>query len=269
MKFTLLFLFSICYISLNAQDSIQKRKSFCLRNQERVRPIRDTVIPAGPNEIYLNIAPLFTTLLGSIPASEANFSLMYKRVLKNPRFALRTGMAFKLSVNNYFEFFYPTDWYFDQTDSTRTVNKFDDGTRNKIQLNIGMEFRRKGNKRWGTFAGLDLIAGFYKSSYSLYNVLEMLDTTGMWNPVANDPIVFLDYKQSFSYYAGISPKFGLRYAFNKNWMMMLQTSFEAYFLKSDYYTRNSFGTAILDYKNSSYNFNMNGFFDEFSIAYRF
>ncbi len=271
MKSFFILLAALFFLSANAQDSTAKQRRFKITYTPRHVP-KDTVVPAGRNELYLNIAPVFSTLLGGFPANEMNYSLFYKRTLKNPRWAMRTGILFKPQINNYYNAFnFNDDLYFEVTDSTRTANKFYANNINKWQVNAGMEWRSKGNKRWSTFVGLDLIYGIYKQSYVLYDVQEKLDTNGHWNTDLNSTaaVQMLDYKQNMSWYVGLSPKLGLRYAFNRHWMMSLQAGFDTYFLKTAYYTRNYFGTSIQQYAANYFEYNMNSFFDEFAVVYRF
>ncbi len=268
MKKNIFFLLSVLGIfSLNAQDSLPQKKSCSVFCRNRPKPVKDTINAAGPNEIYLNIGPVFSFLQGSFLANEVNFSLFYKRALENPRIALRTGFSFK-PQSDYGFYSNTTDWYFDQTDSIRTVNKFQHGSINKFQLNAGMEYRSKGNKRWTTFVGADIIGGYFNRRFSLVDFHEVLDSTGQWN-IASDGIEVLDYTQSHNFYIGISPKAGIRYAFNSKWMMAIQTGADFSFSTADYYNRNSMGTQIVRHPASSIDFNITGIIEEFSIVYRF
>jgi hypothetical protein len=79
----------------------------------------------------------------------------------------------------------------------------------------------------------------------------------------------LDYKQSDNFYIGVSPKCGLRYAFNSHWMMNLQAAVTAAFYNSDYYGRNAMGTQIVMHQSSYFEFEINGLIEELSVAYRF
>lgn len=271
MKLIFLFLATLFFVPISAQDSTAKQRRFKITYTPRHTP-KDSIIPAGRNELYFNIAPVFSTLLGSIPDNEAIFSLCYKRPLKNQRWAMRTGILFRPQISNYYgDFNLNPDWYFDETDSTRIVNRFQPNNIHKWQLNVGMECRSKGNKRWSTFVGLDLISGFYKQSCVLYDMQEKLDSDGYWHIVDNSTtaVTMVDYKQSTSWYVGLSPKIGLRYAFNRHWMMSIQAGFDTYFLKSAYYKRDSFGTSILKYDANYFEYNMNSILDDFSIVYRF
>ncbi|HET6992472.1 MAG TPA: hypothetical protein VFJ43_14150 [Bacteroidia bacterium] len=273
MKPIFILLASLFFISVHAQDSTARHGRLKITYTRGNNNHRDSIIPAGRNEIYLNIAPAFTVLLGASPNYELNLSCFYKRTLKNPRLALRMGFLFKPEVflNNGFDF-NNDDWYFDVTDTSRIVNRFQANRKNKFQLNAGMEWRSKGNKRWSTFAGLDLIGGIYKQSYLLYDENEILDSTGHWRfdlNTAAGGIDLLDYKQNISWYVGLSPKAGLRYAFNSHWMMSVQTGFEAYYLNTKYYKRDSFGTSIQSNNANYFNFNINSILDEFSVVYRF
>jgi hypothetical protein len=267
MKMIFFLFFSFGIFALDAQEThpAKSTRKLNFRDNEKVR---DTIIPAGRNELYLNFGPAFAYLLGAYPSNEANFSLFYKRVMTNPRFALRTGFSFKPETNsNFFSSTY-RDVYYDQTDSTRTVNKFFHSNRNKFQLNAGIEFRSKGNKRWSTFAGMDIIGGYFKQHYSLMDVHETLDSTGEWHYNSGSWLL-LDYKESDNFYIGISPKLGLRYAFNSHWMMSVQAAFELAYYDAEYYNRNAFGTQIVEHPGSYIDFNMNGLLEDFSVVYRF
>ena len=266
MKSICFFLLSFIFIATHAQNAFHENQygELNLRSKEKVR---DTIAPAGRNEIYLNIAPVFTTLLGAPPQNEAYFSLFYKRTLSDPRKALRLGFVFRPETQASLNFNYP-DKYLDQTDSTRTLNQFYDNYENKFQLNAGMEYRFNGNKRWTTFLAMDVLAGYFRKDYSLRNIPQTLDSTNSWQSDMSNA-TWLDHRSSNNFYFGLTPKFGVRYAFNPHWMMSVQTGGEFIYLINDHYHRNDTSTAI-DVTPSSYlEFNMNGLLEEFCIVYRF
>ncbi|CAN5867536.1 hypothetical protein BH11BAC7_BH11BAC7_29330 [soil metagenome] len=266
MKTILSFLLSVCFFTTHAQNAFREHNSGEL-NFRKKEKVRDTILPAGRNEIYLNIAPVFTTLLGAPPQNEAYFSLFYKRTLKNPRTALRLGFVFRPETESFLNLSYP-DLYLDETDSTRTLNQFYDNKENKFQMNAGMEYRFKGNKRWTTFLAMDVLAGHFHKDYSLRNIPQTLDSSGNWQSNMSNT-EWIDHRSTGNFYFGLTPKFGIRYAFNPHWMMSVQTGGEFTYLISDHYHRNSAGTAIVVTPASSLEYNMNGLLEEFCIVYRF
>ncbi len=264
MKSIFFFLLCFCFISSHGQTHFRENNSGKLNFTKKEN--RDTIIPAGRNEIYLNIAPVFTTLFSAPPQNEAYFSLFFKRTLKNPRLALRTGFVFRPQTESFITFRYP-DLYINQSDSTRIVTQLRADNINKFQLNGGMEYRYNGNHKWTTFLALDLLAGYYKRNYSLVNIHQTEDTSGNWQTdLHSDELI--DYRTTNNFYLGLTPKFGVRYAFNSHWMMSLQTGCEFVYNMSDFYYRSG-GTTIGRIPDEYLEFNMNGLLEEFCIVYRF
>src|SRR5690242_6758762 len=90
---TVLFCFSV-----NAQDSTSGRGHLKITYVRPDKTKRDSIIPAGPNELYLNIGPSISLLQGAFPWNEWNMTFMYKRAIKNSRLAYRMGIAYKAEV---------------------------------------------------------------------------------------------------------------------------------------------------------------------------
>lgn len=267
----LLFVFSLLFsLSSFAQDTTVVKKqpqNFVFKSLKEYAG--DTISPAGPNEFSFNLSPIFTRLLGSTPDNVATYSLFYKRSLKNPRAVVRAGFLFKpqiLAQGQVLE----DSLYFNQTDSTRTENLFKSSRKNPIQLNLGMEWRSKGGKRWSTYLALDLMGGAYWQKYAMYIVNQKLDSTGNWQidqqNTATDK--FID-RSAFSWYVGVSPNFGVRYAFNRRWALSLQTGVELYMLFEESYSRNALNTNMKYLNATTFNVDTPALFNEFAITYRF
>ncbi|MCX6312975.1 MAG: hypothetical protein NT084_15245 [Bacteroidetes bacterium] len=275
MKSFLLFLSSLIFLSANAQEVSEKHKNQKLTFKSTEPSKRDTIIPAGRNEFYLNTAPVFSSMLGGYQTTEARYSLYYKRVLKNPRMALRFGVMYRPERRTSNSNLYDT-WYFNTTDTSRIANVFARSPENKWQLNVGLEWRSKKVGRWSTFWGCDLLGGFYSGSYSLYNVQQTLAPNGHWTSssdnfgnVFTSNFVQLDHQRSFGWYAGVSPFFGARYAFNSHWMISAQTGFDAYLMGAQSFGRNTTATALIHENYNSYNFNIPSLINQFDLVYRF
>ena len=260
------FLFLLPF-SLLAQDTTKTHR------KPLFKPIagymRDTIVPAGPNEIVVNIAPVFTTLLGAVPDNEARWSIMYKRALKNPRSVLRAGVMYRPAM--YTTFHNTEDYYYAVTDSTRIRNTFDMGKRRPVQFNIGFERRTEGNYRWSAYIALDAMFGFYNRTYKLTDYNERLDTNGYWNIDFNQPpgVLELDRKTSFNYYFGANPNIGARYAFSSHWMMSLQAGVDLVVFRGAYYERESQGYSLKEKSLDYFGVETSGLFNEFAVTYRF
>ena len=76
-------------------------------------------------------------------------------------------------------------------------------------------------------------------------------------------------KTGHDWYVGASPNVGVRYAFNKKWVVSLQTGVELTYLSSQVYTRNSLGTDLVYGSYSTFNLDTPGLFNEFALTYRF
>jgi hypothetical protein len=277
MRNLFLLFFLLAFGMMNAQDTLGKHSRLKIVYSPKTTP-KDSVIPAGPNELYLNIGPMLSVLQGTFAQNELNMSFMYKRVLKNPRYALRFGIAWKPQVGNYFDDYddnaahtlYDHYLYYDETDTSRTKNVLEKMNVKKTQLNFGIERRNKGYNRWKGFYGLDLVAGVYRNSYLLYDVYEHKDSTGQWTAAnVQNNSVMLDYKRSANYYFGLSPKAGLCYSFNPHWVISAQAAFLVAVDFTDNTRRNWDGNSIVMQKVQLFDFTMNGIMDEINLVYRF
>jgi hypothetical protein len=222
-------------------------------------------------------------LQGAFATNELNLTFMYKRVLKNPRFALRTGVALKAEVEKKYprKDYYKrepnvvsagtTYWYFDETDTSRTKNYLDPDPYKKMQLNIGLEYRRKGNHRLGAFVGMDVFAGICTRNYSLYNVDEVIGWNGEWYVESKaGAIVLLDHQKWNSFYFGASPKMGLSYALSRHWSVSGQIAVLATVSYDDMTHRSPDAKTIVVWKGPvAFDLGINGIMDELNIVYRF
>lgn len=266
----ILFLFSISAV-LFGQDSAST-----VKNHRKLlsKPIReyagDSVIPAGPNEFAFNMAPLFTTLLGSSSNGGLRYSLFYKRSLKNQRAVLRIGIVDKTRSLFVHDTTLDQYLYFDQTDSTRTESIFlhtlKTGT---AQLNLGFEWRSKRTRRWSTYFSIDAIGGYFYLYNNLQNISQKLNSTGSWAAIYdNDAIAIY---RAFNWFVGVSSNLGLRYAFNKRWVISIQSGTEVSMLFAKQYVRNensvSRNPTLL--KSSIFNIDSPGVMNEFALTFRF
>lgn len=220
---------------------------------------------------------------GAFATHEINLTFMYKRVMKNPRFALRTGVAWKAEIASKYPYKYyirrePNQatasanfWYYDQTDTSRTKNFIEDDPYKKLQLNLGFEWRSKGKRRLGVFTGLDFFAGLCTKKYSLYDVHEALAWNGEWyaeNRVG--AIVLLDFRKSNHLYFGASPKVGISYLLSPHWSVSGQVAALAAFSYNDDVYRTPDGRKMIVWnKPLQFDFGINSIMDELNIVYRF
>jgi hypothetical protein len=254
-----------------AQDSTAAKKPRKILFKPLSEYAGDTISPAGPNEIAVNIAPIFTTVLGGYPDNEARFSVFYKRSLKNPRAVLRVGIMFKPEILGTKQIV-DQHLYFEQTDSTRTDNIYNFTKKNPWQLNLGFEWRSKGGRRWSTYLSFDVITGLYSQKYSLKDVKQKLDSTGNWvsDFQAMAGVEMVNVRSSaFNWYIGGSPNFGVRYAFNKRWAASVQTGVDFFVLFGETYTRDSMATNLILNKSTTFNSEAPALLNEFAITYRF
>ena len=231
---------------------------------------KDTLSPAGRNEISTNIAPVFAAVIGGFPDNEACFSVFYKRAMKNPRVYIREGFLFKPEIPNYFFSTDTRDLYYNVTDSTRIFSDFNESPIHRFQVNSGIEWRSKSKRRWRGFFGADVIGGYFRGNIALTDTYQKLDSTGEWNIDFSSarPFELRDYKRTNNWYAGVHPFCGIQYAFNRHWALSLQSGVEAYFLSGNY-VRRANTTSLAVSKASYFEFNMPALADEFSIVYRF
>ncbi|HLG02875.1 MAG TPA: hypothetical protein VI731_04730 [Bacteroidia bacterium] len=228
---------------------------------------RDSIAPAGRNEIYVNISPVMTVLLGGV-SFDSRWSLMYKRVLNNPRRALRFGFIYYRESE--IEFFSGEDVvYYRTSDTSRFANILQVEKRKRPQLSFGIESRsKKFNHRWSTFFAADLIAGFFNQDFTLTEHAQYQLPTGEWEDEKGFREV-VDHKTAFSWYAGISINGGLRYAFNKHWMFAGQAGIDFFYITRNRYERGAYGY-FLKHANAGYiDFYTNALINEFALVYRF
>lgn len=266
-KFLFLASFFLLPLFLFSQDTATHRKPL-------LKPfsgyMKDTIVPAGPNEFAFNLAPFFTTMLGASPNDEFRTSLFYKRQLGHPRNYLRVGVMYKPGMPANID---SDDIIFTLTDSTRYRNAFEVNRKRPLQFNLGLERRSKGSWRWQTYAALDIMYGFYNRKYELTDYSEKLDTSGTWQIdfSSQQPKLVLDSKTTSNWYFGASPAIGLRYAFNRRWLLSLQTGMDAYVFHGEEYKRASSSQGYsLESKKLSYSeFTTTGLFNEFALTFRF
>ena len=165
------------------------------------------------------------------------------------------------------------------TDSTQIRRYAYQNPEDKIQVNLGYEWRR-GKKKLKRFFGTDVITGYYQSkitkrdyAFKLGYTKQQQITYGTKYPqyVPDDSqyatIAFSETSDLF--YVGLSPFYGIRYPISKRFSMSVQTGFYLYF---------AFGnTSYNDYtksvfKNYSTNFLSTGisnFINDISLSYHF
>jgi hypothetical protein len=258
-------------VSILAQDTSSVSKK---QRKPVFKPLKeyagDSIVPAGRNEIAVNIAPVFTSLLGSSPDNEARFSVFYKRSLKNPRAVLRAGFIYKSqtiapgTVSS-------ASAYFDVTDSTRTESIFAQEKGDPKQLNFGLEWRSKGGKRWSTYLSFDIIGGIFSNQYTLQNIAQKIDSTGNW-VVDNQSVMYSHAKAIYNapnWYIGGSPNFGVRYAFNKRWVISLQTGVEFKLISAQDYRRDSNVMYPALEKSTAFDLDTPALLNEFAVTFRF
>jgi hypothetical protein len=272
----LIFFISTCLLclSVNARDFDGENKN--LKNSSRENR-RDSILPAGPNELYLNIGPSLSVLQGAWATNETNLTFMYKRSIHKSRFAYRIGVGYKAEVqrgDQLYENSVSTPnsgiWYFDVTDSTRIKKIMVNNPVKKIQLNFGIERRSKWIRRWTGFTGLDFVAGIYRHDAELYKIRQSADMSGNWYDERSDTARLMkDYRRATGYYFGISPKAGLSYAFNPHWLLSAQIAVLATFDMGEYFAWDSGTDKIYELKSNTFNFNINGIIDELNLVYRF
>jgi hypothetical protein len=259
----LIFSVPVCSV---AQDTISKP-----HREPLIKPfayyMKDTIVPAGKNEISFNVAPLLAVFSGMTPNYEYRYAIYYRRQLRNPQNFLRAGFIYK-PASNYSN---PDDLVFMVTDSTRYRNVLDISRRRPLQLNFGIERRSKGLGRWHGYIALDLVGGFYSQKYTLTDWYEKQDSTGNWEMDYSvpQPLSVLDKKTSLNYYFGASPAFGIRYAFNAKWLFSAQAGFEAILFAGEEYERVSQGYSLKVLPRNYFEFNTSGLINELSVHYRF
>ncbi|HEU4716688.1 MAG TPA: hypothetical protein VFU15_02600 [Bacteroidia bacterium] len=267
--FLLLLIFSAA--AANAQDSTMAPA----HHRRAPRPLRaflgDTIVQKGMNEIGINIAPVFTTLLGAYPDNEVTWTIYYKRRLQN-RLTFRAGLFARNE-----QYRWPDEGqdnvYYLVTDSTRIMNVLDISPAKRYQLHAGLELRSKAQRRWSGFFAFDVFGGMSFRHVALYDIRQTRESNGSWSESAmivnggGSPIYV--HATERTWYAGGNPCVGLTYAFNSKWKLLLQTGIYFYFESGDHYTRDEFGQNLINTKRTDFNFDSPGLFNQFEIVYSF
>ncbi len=256
MKFILSLLFVLCFSIVNARD-----------NYKNVHSITDSTF-AGPDEVYLNVGPMVSWLQGATIADGMKWNLMYKRVIKNGKFSSRVGLMyigiksqFNSSTNSYSNsYYYPNDAHsFENvTDSTRTRYFTNYHNVRKIQLNLGMEYRKRISRRWMAFTAMDIALGNHSLVYANAKSYEIQQSNGQW---WRKEVIESGTQKSNNIYLGVSPKLGMSCAFNSHWLVSLQTALLAT------YTFGIVSNASMRLRDFDYD--IKGIMDEVNLVYRF
>ncbi len=251
MKPILALLFVLNFSIVNARDN------------KNAHSIKDSTF-AGPDELYLNVGPMVSWLQGATIADGMKWNLMYKRVIKNGKFAYRGGImytgknyGFDFAINNYY---YPNgaNIYYDVTDSTRRGRYIGSRSIRKIQLNLGMEYRKRISKRWMAFTAVDIALGNWSADNVLVESYEIQQSNGQW---WRQERTETDIQKSSNIYLGVSPKLGMSCSFNSHWMVSLQTGPLATY---------TFGIVSNDrMRLRDFDYDIKGVLDEVNLVYRF
>lgn len=253
MKVITAFLFVFSFSLLNARN-----------NYESDYPVKDSIF-SGLNEVYLNVGPLLSWSQGAMAENGMKWNFMYKRIIKNGKFSFRAGVMYtgiKYGYYNYkidsYNHSNSSIVYYDVTDSTRTGSYTGDRSVRKIQLNLGMEYRKLISKRWMAFTAMDIFLGNHSIDHVHIMSYEIqLDNGQWWRKELGES----DRQQSTNIYLGVSPKLGMGCSINSHWMVSLQTALLATY--SFGYIPNS------AMRLRGFDYNIKGIVDELNLVYRF